>query len=115
MTLTMALQSPWEYKNDQHEAISNLSILLRGLTELNEKSLSPSTEHDGISDTSSETESVTTRLDDSAEKIQKDTKTLEVQVYGGNVPADDDDRSQSSYTYMDEIEFTSYELRNGKI
>ena len=38
MTLTMALQTPWENKNDQHEAISNLSILLRGITELNEKS-----------------------------------------------------------------------------
>jgi len=37
MTMTMALQAPWENKNDQHEAISNLSILLRGITELNAK------------------------------------------------------------------------------
>ena len=36
MTLTMAIQTPWENKNDQQEAISNLSILLRGITELNE-------------------------------------------------------------------------------
>jgi hypothetical protein len=40
MTLTMALQTPWEDKNDQHEAISNLSILLRGITELNEEASS---------------------------------------------------------------------------
>ncbi len=40
MTLTMAIQTPWENKNDQQEAISNLSILLRGITELNQKSSS---------------------------------------------------------------------------
>jgi hypothetical protein len=38
LTLTMALQRPWESKNEQHEAISHLSILLRGITELNENS-----------------------------------------------------------------------------
>jgi hypothetical protein len=40
MTLTMALQRPWENKNEQHEAISQLSILLRGITELNETTVS---------------------------------------------------------------------------
>mmetsp|Transcript_11687 Transcript_11687/g.24096 ORF Transcript_11687/g.24096 Transcript_11687/m.24096 type:complete len:508 (+) Transcript_11687:1-1524(+) len=48
MTLTMAIQTPWENKNDQQEAISNLSILLRGITELNQKSSSTST-RDAIS------------------------------------------------------------------
>jgi hypothetical protein len=35
MTLTMALQKSWDDMNEQHEAISNLSILLRGVAELN--------------------------------------------------------------------------------
>jgi len=35
MTLTLALQKPWDDKHEQHAAISNLSILLRGITELN--------------------------------------------------------------------------------
>ncbi|KAG7343314.1 Armadillo/beta-catenin-like repeat protein [Nitzschia inconspicua] len=35
MTMTLALQKPWENKTEQHEAISSLSILLRGITELN--------------------------------------------------------------------------------
>jgi hypothetical protein len=34
--MTMALQSPWENKTDQHEAISTLSILLRSLAELDQ-------------------------------------------------------------------------------
>ena len=33
MTMTMALQKPWESIHDQQEAISNLSILLRGIAE----------------------------------------------------------------------------------
>ncbi|KAG7372478.1 Armadillo/beta-catenin-like repeat protein [Nitzschia inconspicua] len=35
MTMTLALQKQWENKTEQHEAISSLSILLRGITELN--------------------------------------------------------------------------------
>jgi hypothetical protein len=35
MTMTLALQKPWANKNEQHGAISSLSILLRGITELN--------------------------------------------------------------------------------
>ena len=66
MTLTMALQTPWENKIDQHEAISNLSILLRGITELNEKSsLVPSgdeilkeTNNDGTSGSNNNTQSI---------------------------------------------------------
>ena len=42
MTLTLALQKPWENKHEQHEAISNLSILLRGVTELNASPIKPS-------------------------------------------------------------------------
>merc|ERR1711907_502798 len=33
-TLTTALQTQWENKNDQHEAISNLSVVLRAIAEL---------------------------------------------------------------------------------
>ena len=66
MTLTMALQTPWENKIDQHEAISNLSILLRGITELNEKSslmptgdeISKDTNNDGASGTRNNTQSM---------------------------------------------------------
>mmetsp|Transcript_15035 Transcript_15035/g.37008 ORF Transcript_15035/g.37008 Transcript_15035/m.37008 type:complete len:1795 (-) Transcript_15035:47-5431(-) len=35
MTLTMAIQKPWDDMNEQQEAISSLSILLRGVAELN--------------------------------------------------------------------------------
>eukprot|EP00529_Nitzschia_sp_RCC80_P002335 CAMPEP_0113505256 /NCGR_PEP_ID=MMETSP0014_2-20120614/35206_1 /TAXON_ID=2857 /ORGANISM="Nitzschia sp." /LENGTH=1751 /DNA_ID=CAMNT_0000400529 /DNA_START=346 /DNA_END=5598 /DNA_ORIENTATION=+ /assembly_acc=CAM_ASM_000159 len=38
MTLTMAIQKPWDDMNEQQEAISSLSILLRGVAELNASS-----------------------------------------------------------------------------
>jgi len=107
MTLTMALQTPWESKNDQHEAISNLSILLRGIAELNEKKLSLLTEEetskdakqDGTSRTSNETESVSTRKDDTIETKGNDTTANKSKdhIKGEKTPNDDYDESQDSY------------------
>jgi len=110
MTLTMALQSPWENKNDQHEAISNLSILLRGITELNDnmsssitvEEISGTAKQDGTSLTSSETESMSTKVDDNNNTMQNiGTEKLD-EINKGEV-ADDDDGSHSNYSYIEDI------------
>lgn len=104
MTLTMALQSPsWKNKNDQHEAISNLSILLRGITELNDNFLSPplteeeileSTKQDGTSRTSSDSESMSTKVDDNNSMRQNESTEKHYESSKGEV-ADD--------SYMEDI------------
>eukprot|EP00536_Pseudo-nitzschia_multiseries_P000015 jgi/Psemu1/282023/fgenesh1_pg.2_\ len=83
ITLTMALQTPWESKNEKQEAISNLPILLRGLTDLNEKNLpfpsadeiSKDTKLDASSRTSNETESMSTMKDDNEKTKQNGSTT----------------------------------------
>lgn len=77
MTLTMAIQTPWENKNDQQEAISNLSILLRGITELNEKSSTIPT----------------------VDAIPKETKKSQVEPIVREEPSDND----TVNSYMSEI------------
>ena len=104
MTLTMALQSPsWKNKNDQHEAISNLSILLRGITELNDNFLSPplseekileSTDQDGTSRTSSDSESMSTKVDDN-NNMRQNESTKKHDVTNKGEVADD--------SYMEDI------------
>ena len=90
MTLTMALQTSWENKNDQHEAISNLSILLRGITELNEKSsLLPT--RDSLSRDIKQ---------DEINGIRNGTKsTVHEEAYNGEPLTD----NESVISYMDEI------------
>lgn len=102
MALTMALQAPWENKNDQHEAISNLSILLRGIAELNDANLPSANEDealkdaklDGTSRTSNETEPDDAKLregkDIGAGKHNGEFK-------GKTSAVDNDAKSQDSY------------------
>jgi len=107
MTLTMALQTPWENKHDQHEAISNLSILLRGITELNEnlssfpteEEISKVTKQDETSRTSTETGSMSTKLDESekAKGHESTTEKPDNEIDNGEAAAGDDDESHGSY------------------
>jgi len=108
MTLTMALQTPWENKNDQHEAISNLSILLRGITELNDILFSPhseeetskDTKQDGTSRTSNETESMSTTKVDDIKKTKGNESTaqkLDDEMNKGEAAVDNNDDSHGSY------------------
>jgi len=102
MTLTMALQMPWENKNDQHEAISNLSIVLRGIAELNEdislskteEEIMKGTKQDGTSRTSSDTESMSTKVDDNNINVNENES---IRTNGNSM---DDDGVSS---YMEEI------------
>ncbi len=69
LAMTMALQQPWPNKAEKHEAISNLSILLRCLAEHDDVSHDNDEEYDsylGQDDENNDLMSVVSALDDEA-------------------------------------------------
>lgn len=96
LAMTLALQQPWPSKTEKHEAISNLSILLRCLAEHEEGAHDE--EYEGYHEQNDDLMSVVSGLDDDEEGSAEPTK-----LENDEAPADEAEASPTAAVHKTEL------------